>query len=106
MGCRVSLAFDLDRGRSLFERVHLVGGQLYGSSSKILFESRKLCSAWNRNDPWCLGEQPRECDLCGRSLLLFREPGDDIDESLICFAIVFAETRNNGAEVGAIEFGG
>ena len=38
-----------------------------------------------------------------RRLLLIREVRDDIDESLICFAIVFAETRNNGAEVSAVE---
>jgi hypothetical protein len=35
-----------------------------------------------------------------------RELDDYIDESLIRFAIVFAESRNDGAEVGAVEFCG
>ncbi len=57
-------------------------------------------------DPRLLCEQPGEGDLRGRGFLLLREPGDHVDERLIGFAVFFAETRDDGAEIGAVELGG
>src|ERR1700733_2211749 len=106
MGCRISLTLDLDCGRGFFEGMYVFCSKFDSRTSKILFKSRKLRGAWNRNDPWCLGQQPCEGDLSGSSLLLFCKLRDDIDESLVRFAIVFAESRNNSAEVGTVELRG
>ncbi len=101
MRCWISLACDLNRRRSLFEGVYVFCSKSDSRASEVFFQPQQLGRAWNWNNPWRLGKQPREGDLSGCSLLLFRELGDDIDESLIRFAIVFAEARHHGAEVGA-----
>ena len=106
MRCGVALAFDLDCGGGFFESAHIFRGEFDGCTAEIFFEPRELGCAWNRHDPRLLCEQPCESDLRRCGFLLLCEPGHHVDERLIGFAIFFAEARDDGAEVGAVELGG
>src|SRR6266852_3508654 len=71
--------------------------------SKILFKARQLRCARYRNDPRLLRKEPGECDL-GRSYFPLRcKRTHQINQSLVRFAILRAETRHAAAEIGAIE---
>src|SRR5690348_8681217 len=63
----------------------------------------QLRSSRNRNDPRLLGKQPRNRDLRGSSFLLCRNLAKHIHQSLVRFAILFVEPRNDITEIGAIE---
>src|SRR6266404_9051233 len=65
----------------------------------------QLRCARNGNHPRLLREDPRERDLRRRRLLLCRDPADKIHHSLICYAVLWREARDNIAEVRLIELG-
>src|SRR5690349_17235001 len=59
--------------------------------------------AGNWNDPRFLGEQPGECDLRGRGVLLFGDSLQQINDRLVRFARLGRKPRHDVAKVGAIE---
>jgi hypothetical protein len=67
MCCGISLTFQLNGRRRLFKRGQVLSGQLNSSAAKILFYSRKLGCAWDRNDPWRFCKEPCKDDLSGGS---------------------------------------
>src|SRR5439155_14181124 len=85
------------------EGTNIVEGQLDRSRSKVLIESGQLRGARNPNDPRLLRKQPGQCDLRRSYFPLFCEEADNIDQSLVRFAILRAEPWHAAAEVGAIE---
>src|ERR1700722_19111345 len=101
----ITRTFQLDPGGSFFEGQNIFCGQLYACSAEVLLEPRKLRRAGNRDNPGFLREQPCKRDLCRRGLLLLREGGNHIDQSLVGPAVVRTEPRYSVAEVGAVELG-
>src|SRR5207249_2644872 len=71
--------------------------------SDVLLEPVHSCGTWNGNDPWLLRQQPRERDLRGCRLLAFCELRQPLDKREICLAVLRRETRDNVAEIGAVE---
>jgi hypothetical protein len=63
----------------------------------------QLRSSGNRNDPRFLGKQPGNRDLRRCALFLCRNFAEHVYQSLVRFAILLVETRNDIAEIGAIE---
>jgi hypothetical protein len=72
---------------------------------EVLFEAMRLRRAWDGDDPWLLGQQPRERDLSGRRLLPCRYPRQQIDQGLVRSAVLRSEARDGIAEVGAAQLG-
>src|ERR1051325_8620431 len=59
--------------------MQVVRRQLYIISSDILLQAMQFRRAGDRNDPWLLGQQPRECDLRRRRVLPFCNLREQID---------------------------
>src|SRR5437773_11130917 len=83
--------------------MNIVWVEFNSRRSKILFKARQLRCARNRHDPRLLREQPGECDLGRRYSPLRCERTHQINQSLVRFAILGAETRHAAAKVGAVE---
>jgi hypothetical protein len=81
-------------------------GEDEGYAAKILFQTCDFRCTWDGSDPWLLGEQPGEGDLSGSGFFLLGDFGDQVNDGLIGFAVFFGEAWDDGAEVGAVEFGG
>src|SRR6266542_1286207 len=90
---------------SAVDPAKIVSRQLDRPRADVLFEPMQLGRAGNRHDPRLLGEQPRERDLRGCCPLLGRNPVEQIDHSVICFAILRGEAWDNVAEIAAVESG-
>jgi len=83
--------------------MNIVWVEFNSRRSEILFKPRQLCCAWDRNDPRLLRKQPGECDL-GRCYSPLRcERTHQINQSLVRFPIIRAETRHAAAKVRAVE---
>src|SRR5438876_10739474 len=83
--------------------MNIVWVEFSSRRSKILFKARQLRCARDRNDPRLLRKQPGECDL-GRSYFPLRcERTHQINQSLVRFAILRAESRHAAAKVRAAE---
>src|SRR6266446_7642407 len=65
----------------------------------------ELGRAWDRHDPRLLCKQPSERDLSRGRLLSFCEFAKQINQGLICFPSLWAKTRDDVAEIGAVELG-
>src|SRR5215216_5309281 len=63
----------------------------------------EFCRARNRNDPWFLREQPRECDLSGACLLTVCYLAKQIDQRLMRFPGFGREAREDVAKIGTVE---
>src|SRR5438128_8551783 len=83
--------------------MNIVWVEFSSRRSKILFKAHQLRCARDRNDPRLLRKQPGECDL-GRSDFPLRcKRTQQINQSLVRFAILWAETRHAAAKVGTVE---
>src|SRR6266404_2829174 len=83
--------------------MNIVWVEFNSRGSKILFKTRQLCCARDRNDPRLLRKQPGECDLGRRYLPSRCERTHQINQSLVHFAILRAETRHAAAEIGTVK---
>src|SRR5271157_1916207 len=63
----------------------------------------KLRCTGDRHDPGFLRKQPRERNLSRCYLLLFCNPANQINQSLICLSSLWSKARDDAAEVAAIE---
>src|SRR6516162_9764041 len=102
---RVPSPLHRDLGSRAIDLAEVNGRQFDVNRPEVLFEAMRLRRAWDGDDPWLLGQQPRERDLSGRRLLPGRYPRQEIDQGLVRSAILRSETRDGIAEVGAAQFG-
>ncbi len=65
----------------------------------------ELCGTGDRHDPRLLPEEPRDRDLRGSRVLLFRDSAEQVDERLIGLHCLRCEARQNAAKVVAGELG-
>src|SRR5271154_2171797 len=103
MEFRITSPFELDLRRSVFEGAHVLSGQFNLRRSKILFQASQLRCARNRNDPGLFREQPAERDSRRSRLLLFCERDHEVNQGLICFTILGAESGYDVAKIRAVE---
>jgi hypothetical protein len=102
----VARALDRDRGRGAFDLGEVVPRQFDIHRAEVLLKPVELCGIWDRHDPRLLTEQPRDRDLRGSRVLLFRDFAEQVDQRLIAAGAVllmdaFARTssglRRNGS---------
>ena len=100
---RVSIALYRDLRNRCADIAEIVLGQFYGRCAQILVQPMQLRGSGNRNDPRFLSQQPGNRNLGRCRLLLPGNVAEHIHQGLIRFPILFVETRNDVAKVGAIE---
>src|SRR5271170_5077350 len=81
----------------------VLGAELEGKRSQVVFEPFPFSRARDRNDPRFLRQQPSERDLRRGGPLSRGDGGQAIDQRAVGFARVFGEPRNAAAEVGGVE---
>src|SRR4029077_18574542 len=78
-----SVALDLDRSSCAFDLGEIGSGQLDGRCADILLQAMVLRSAWDRDDPRALRQQPGERELSRGGVLSARDPLQQVDQRLI-----------------------
>jgi hypothetical protein len=91
------------RGRGAFDLGEVVPRQLDIHRAEVLLEPVELCGTGDRHDPRLLPEEPRDRDLRGSRVLLFRDSAEQINERLIGLHCLRCEARQNAAKVVAGE---
>jgi hypothetical protein len=69
--------------------------------ASLLLGPVKLCGTGDRHDPRLLSEEPRDRDLRGSRVLLFRDSAEPVDEHLIGLHCLRCEARQNTTKVVA-----
>jgi hypothetical protein len=75
--------------------VQVVGREVDCCRTEVLFEAVQLRGAGNGDDPGLLGEEPRECGLRGRHLLIVGDPPEQVDDGLVGLAGFGLSTRSD-----------
>jgi len=91
----VARTLDRDRGRGAFDLGEVVPRQLDIHRAEVLLEPVELCATGDRHDPRLLPEEPRDRDLRGSRVLLFRDSAEQIDKRLIGLHCLRFEARQN-----------
>ena len=99
----VARALDRDRGRGAFDLGEVVPLKLDIRRAEVLLEPVELCGTGDRHDPRLLPEEPRDRDLRGSRVLLFRDSAEQVDERLIDLHCLRCEARQSAAKVVAGE---
>src|SRR5437763_750509 len=101
----VSCSFKLDARRGGLKSLNVLGRKFDLQRTQILFEAGQFRCPRDGNNPWLLVKQPGERDLSWCRLLLLRKARNHINQGLVRFPVLFVETRNNAAEIRAVELG-
>src|ERR1700690_1151426 len=89
--------------RRLVDLPKIVGRKFDGSGSDIFFQPMQFRSSRDRHYPRLLRKQPGERDLCRCRLLSFCNLAQQINHRLICFPSLWSKTRDDIAEISAVE---
>src|SRR5208282_2681474 len=100
---RVSVALHRDLRNSCSDIAEIASGQFNVCRAEILLQPMQLSRPRNWNDPRFSSKQPGNRDLCRCALLLCRNLAEHVHQSLVRFAILLVEPRNDITEIGAIE---
>src|SRR6476661_8054438 len=79
----IAVALDLDRSSCAFDLGKIGSGQLDGRCADILLQAIVLRSAWNRDYPRALRQQPGERELSRGGPLFARDPLQQVDQRLV-----------------------
>ncbi len=79
----IAVALDLDRSRCAFDFGEIGSGQLDGRCADILLQAMVLRSAWDRDDPRALRQQPGERELSRGGVLFARDPLQQVHQRLV-----------------------
>jgi len=79
----IAVALDLDRSGCAFDLGEIGSGQLDGRCVDILLQAMELRSAWDRDDPRALCQQPGERELSRGGVLFARDPLQQVHQRLV-----------------------